>query len=67
MLKRVLLGTYHSGVSAGHLPAYLDEFTFRSNRRGMTPAGRAMRLIDRAVATLPVPNHMILRRTKIAT
>ena len=67
LLKRVLLGTYHGGVSAGHLPAYLDEFTFRSNRRGMTPAGRAMRLIDRAVATLPVPNHMILRRTKIAT
>lgn len=31
-LKAWLLGTHH-GVSAQHLPAYLDEFVFRFNRR----------------------------------
>ncbi len=33
LLKRWLLGTHHS-VSPQHLPAYLNEFTFRFNRRG---------------------------------
>jgi len=32
-LKRWLLGTYKGAVSAKHLPAYLNEFTFRFNRR----------------------------------
>ena len=31
-LKAWLLGTHH-GVSAQHLPAYLNEFVFRFNRR----------------------------------
>jgi len=33
LLKRWLLGTYQGAVSAKHLQAYLDEFTFRFNRR----------------------------------
>ena len=32
LLKRGILGTWHK-VSAKHLPAYLDEMTFRFNRR----------------------------------
>lgn len=32
-LKRWLLGTYQGAVSWQHLPAYLNEFTFRYNRR----------------------------------
>ncbi len=32
LLKRGLLGTWHK-ISAKHLPAYLDEMTFRFNRR----------------------------------
>jgi transposase-like protein len=33
LLKRWILGTLQGSVSAAHLPAYLDEFTFRFNRR----------------------------------
>ena len=33
LAKRWLLGTHHGAVSAKHLPAYLDEFVFRFNRR----------------------------------
>ena len=33
LLKRWLAGTHQSGVSAEPLQAYLDEFTFRCNRR----------------------------------
>lgn len=33
LLKRWLLGTHQGGVAPQHLDAYLDEFTFRFNRR----------------------------------
>jgi hypothetical protein len=32
LLKRGIMGTWHN-VSAKHLPAYLEEMTFRFNRR----------------------------------
>src|SRR5205823_233325 len=32
LLKRGIIGTWHK-ISAKHLPAYLDEMTFRFNRR----------------------------------
>ena len=32
LLKRGIVGTWHK-ISAKHLPAYLDEMTFRFNRR----------------------------------
>ena len=35
LFKRGIVGQYHN-VSAKHLPAYLDEFTFRFNRRRKT-------------------------------
>ena len=33
LLKRWLLGTHQGAVSPAHLDYYLDEFTFRFNRR----------------------------------
>lgn len=33
LLKRTVLGTFHGSVSQKNLPAYLDEFEFRFNRR----------------------------------
>ena len=40
LLKRWLLGTHHGGVSRAHLDAYLDEFTFRFNRRHLSQVDR---------------------------
>jgi transposase-like protein len=37
LLKRWLLGTHQGGVSPQHLDYYLDEFTFRFNRRHSRP------------------------------
>ena len=39
LLKRWLLGTFHGGVSREHLGYYLDEFTFRYNRRTLRARG----------------------------
>ena len=54
LAKRWLLGTHHGAVSKKHLPAYLDEFAFRFNRRtARTLSHRFARLIEHAVQISP--------------
>ena len=48
LLRRQLIGTYHGSVSPKHYQRYLDEFTFRFNRR--TSRNR-WHLFDRLVAS----------------
>ena len=56
LLKRWLLGTHQGGVSAEHLDYYLDEFTFRFNRRRSRSRGLLFyRLLQQAVEVPPVP------------
>jgi transposase-like protein len=51
LLKRWLLGTHHGSVSSKHLDYYLDEFTFRFNRRQSRHCGKLFfRLMQQAVA-----------------
>lgn len=55
LLKRWILGTQQGSVSAAHLQSYLEEFTFRFNRRTSRSRGLVFRrLIEQAVATGPV-------------
>ena len=54
LAKRWLLGTHGGGVKPGHLSAYLDEFTFRFNRRRSRSRGLLFyRLLSGAVAAAP--------------
>jgi ISXO2-like transposase domain/Transposase zinc-ribbon domain len=54
LLKRWLTGTLHDGQAAAHLDYYLDEFTFRFNRRSSRRRGLLWyRLVQQAVATKP--------------
>ena len=54
LAKRWLLGTHHGAVSAKHLPAYLDEFVFRFNRRtAKNISHRFARVIEHAVRIQP--------------
>jgi len=56
LLKRWLLGTHQGGVSAEHLDYYLDEFTFRFNRRRSRSRGKLFyRLLQQAVDVPPAP------------
>jgi transposase-like protein len=56
LLKRWLLGTHQGAVSRRHLDYYLDEFTFRFNRRRSRHRGKLFfRLVQQAVAADPVP------------
>jgi len=62
LLKRWLLGTHHGAVRRAHLDYYLDEFTFRFNRRTSRHRGKLFfRLVQQAVAVEPVPYARLVR------
>jgi transposase-like protein len=51
-----LRGTHHGATSPAQLDWYLDEFTFRFNRRGSTHRGLLFyRLLEESVVTPPLP------------
>jgi transposase-like protein len=65
LLKRWLLGTHQGGVSIEHLDAYLDEFTFRFNRRNSRSRGKLFyRLLEQAVAVEPAPYKSLVKASK---
>jgi hypothetical protein len=65
LLKRWLLGTHQGAVTAPHLDYYLDEFTFRFNRRTSRHRGKLFyRLVEQAVLVEPVPYARLVRRVR---
>ncbi len=64
LLKRWLLGTHQGAVRPQQLDYYLDEFTFRFNRRSSNHRGLLFyRLLEQAVQTEPQPLARILGGT----
>ena len=56
LLKRWILGTLHGSIGPQQLDYYLDEYTFRFNRRTSRSRGMLFyRLIEQAVSTDPNP------------
>ena len=54
LLKRWFLGTHQGSVLSNHLQSYLEEFTFRFNRRTSRSRGLIFRrLLEQAVVTSP--------------
>ena len=65
LLKRWLMGTHHGAVSPEHLDYYLDEFTFRFNRRTSRHRGKLFyRLLQQAVAVAPVPYERLVKHVR---
>jgi transposase-like protein len=61
LLKRWILGTHHGSISDRHLDYYLDEFTFRFNRRRSRARGLLFyRLLQQAVHADPAPYATIV-------
>lgn len=61
LLKRWLLGTYQGAVRPGCLPYYLDEYTFRFNRRASASRGKLFfRLVEQLVRIGPQPGHRLV-------
>jgi transposase-like protein len=62
LLKRWLLGTHQGAVGHEHLDYYLDEFTFRFNRRMSASRGKLFyRLVQQAVQVEPQPYRTLIR------
>jgi transposase-like protein len=65
LLKRWLLGTHQGAVSLKHLDYYLDEFTFRFNRRKSKHRGKLFyRLLQNAVLIRPSTFKQIVKENK---
>jgi transposase-like protein len=63
LLKRWILGTHQGSVSLKHFEGYLEEFTFRFNRRrARRMTHGAERLLGFAIVTPPRPFWMIVGR-----
>ncbi len=61
LIKRVFLGTYHGRLERNHLQRYLDEYTFRFNRRNTKYVGkRFYRIVQQAVNTMPFNRGSII-------
>jgi len=58
LLKRWILGTHQGSVVPDHMQSYLEEFTFRFNRRTSRSRGLVFRrLLEQAVATGPITEN----------
>lgn len=65
LLKRWLLGTHQGAVSHEHLEYYLDEFTFRFNRRKSNSRGKLFyRLLQQAVALESTPYKDLIKHVR---
>src|SRR5262249_15875332 len=66
LLKRWLLGTHHGAVTHEHLDYYLDEFTFRFNRRRSASRGKLFfRLVQQAAAVDPAPYESLVEYSRL--
>lgn len=62
LFKRWLLGTYQGAAKPKYLDYYLDEYTFRFNRRKSNSRGKLFyRLCEQAIAAQPITKREIER------
>jgi transposase-like protein len=65
LLKRWILGTHQGAISHEHLDYYLNEFTFRFNRRTSRHRGKLFyRLLQHAMAIDPVPYSELIKHVR---
>jgi ISXO2-like transposase domain len=65
LLQRWLLGTHQGAVGAEHLDAYLNEFTFRFNRRHSRQRGMLFyRLLEQSIAGDPITYSSLIANPK---
>jgi transposase-like protein/ribosomal protein L37AE/L43A len=66
LLKRWLVGTHQGAVRASHLDYYLDEFTFRFNRRTSRSRGKLFyRLVQQAASVEPRTRNSLRKESQV--
>ena len=65
LLKRWLMGTHQGAISHEYLDYYLDEFTFRFNRRNSRHRGKLFyRLLQQAVSVEPMTRGQLVKHDR---
>jgi len=68
LLKRWMLGTHQGAIGQEHLDDYLNEFTFRFNRRKSASRGKLFyRLAQQALQVEPTPYSALVRPQDIGS
>ena len=63
LIKRWILGTYQGSVDEAHLQTYLEEYTFRFNRKSSHNRGWLFyRMVQGAMSTVPHPYEDLIRK-----
>lgn len=66
LMKRWMMGTYQGAIRVQQLDYYLDEYTFRFNRRTSASRGKLFyRLVQQAMLVDPVPARLIVGGTGV--
>jgi transposase-like protein len=61
LFSRMWLGTHQGAIRPSHLAYYLDEYTFRFNRRNSKARGLLFyRLMEQAIACAPAPRKTLI-------
>lgn len=65
LLKRWMIGTHQGAISHEHLDYYLDEYTFRFNRRTCQYRGKLFyRLVQQAILVEPTPYKAMVKHVR---
>jgi len=65
LFKRWLLGTHQGAISPEHLDYYLDEYTFRFNRRTSQHRGKLFyRCLQQAMQVAPAPYKSLIKHVR---
>ena len=64
LLKRWLLGTHQGAIEHDYLEYYLDEFTFRINRRTSTSRGKLFYRLAQQTTQVPPATFQTITKTQ---
>jgi len=66
LIKRWILGTFQGKVSKKHIQKYLEEFTFRFNRKHLNIGVKFKRLFEYVVLTKPLIYKQIIGKLEVS-
>ena len=66
LIKRWILGTFQGKMSKKHIQQYLEEFTFRFNRKFLNIGYKFQRLVEFSVATKPLTYKQIVGKLEMS-
>ena len=65
LIKRWILGTFQGSVGAKHFQWYMEEFTFRFNRRFQNIGKKFRRFVELSIVSKPLTYKQIVKKLEV--